>query len=119
MPFLIQGLMIGVLSKKIRFLFELDTLYPYIFHRLRVKLRTLAKRPPPYPYEEAYRFDPEIENVLKQIQEAIPPAERGDNPAFNKHWKNIFDREQIAARVSERIRQITGARPPASDPGQL
>jgi hypothetical protein len=37
--------MIGILAKKVRFLFELNTLYPYILHRLRVKVRTLCKRP--------------------------------------------------------------------------
>lgn len=96
------------LPKKIRFLLEINTLYSYIFHRGVVKLRSMFKLKPLYPYEENYRFDAETEGILKAIQKEIAPHERGDNPAFNKNWKSIHEREEIAQRVGSRIKNIIG-----------
>ncbi len=96
------------LPKKIRFLLEINTLYSYIFHRILVKIRTRFKLPPIYPYEDIYSFDTETQKILDQMKQAIPDHERGDNPAFNKNWKNVFDREDIAERVSSHIKQIAG-----------
>lgn len=61
---------------------------------------------PLYPYEETYKFDPEVEKILVQMRQAIPDQERGDNEKFNKNWKNIFEREETAVRVSGSIDHI-------------
>ena len=96
------------LPKKIRFLLEINTLYSYIFHRFLVKVRTIFKLPPLYPYEETYQFDEKTQKILVSLQQAIPAEDRGDNPAFNKVWKNILEREEKARRVSAAIKQMTG-----------
>ncbi len=96
------------LPKKIQFLLQINTLYSYIFHRFLVKIRSVFKLPPLYPYEKEYHFDAETKKILDQLQQAIPADERGDNPAFNKNWKNIAEREEKARRVSAIIKRTTG-----------
>ena len=107
------------LPKKIRFLLEINTLYSYIFHRAIVKVRSLAKLRPLYPFEDSYKFDAQTQAILLEIQKAIPAEERGDNAAFNKNWKNIQEREDIARRVSASIKHIIGDVSLAAEPAGL
>jgi len=103
--------MLAQIAKKIRFLREINTLYSYILHRSYVKIRSVFKLPPLYPYEETYRLDKGTQQVVDQLQKAIPDQERGDNPAFNKNWKSIAEREETAKRISGQIKQALPERP--------
>ena len=103
--------MLAEMSKKIRFLREINTLYSYIFQRGYVKIRSVLKLPPLYPYEETYTLDEGTQRIVDQLQKAIPDQERGDNAAFNKNWKSINEREETAKKISAQIRQIAGDMP--------
>ena len=102
------------LSKKIRFVFQLKNMYSYIFHRFLVKIRTLLKLPPVYPYEKSYQFDEDVQRKLAQIRQVVPDEDRGDNPVFRKNWKSVYEREEKARNISENIRRIAGF---VNDPG--
>ncbi len=98
------------LGKAWRFLLEINTLYAYIFHRLKVKVRTWLRVPPVYPTETGRRVDPETQKILEVLRGAIPDRERGDNPAFSKDWKNVYDREATAATIAQHIAQSIDSR---------
>ncbi len=102
------------LPKKVRLLLEISTLYSYFFHRFIVQIRAALKLPPLYPSEESYRFDAETQIMVDQMKEVIADHERGDNSAFNKNWKSVFEREEVARRVSGQISRITGGLDTAS-----
>jgi len=107
--------MISQIAKKIRFLREINTLYSYIFFRAYVKIRSVLKFPPLYPYEKSYCLDEGTQSIVEQLQKAIPDDQRGDNPAFNKNWKSVAEREESAAYISGQIRKITGNAPSRAD----
>ena len=97
------------LHRRMRFLLELNTLYSYILRRAVVKLRSMAFVPPLYPFEETHVFDSDTQAVLTTIQAAIPSPARGDNPGFNKNWRSIHERDDIARRISASVRNAVGA----------
>ncbi len=107
------------LSKKIGLFLKLDTLYSYVFHRFLVKLRTIFQFPPLYPWEENYELDANTRKILEQIQKNVPESQRGDNPAFNKNWKSIIEREAIASHVVAQINRATGNASIGTDPSYL
>jgi hypothetical protein len=96
------------ISKKISYLVQLKTLYSYIFHRALVKVRNTARLAPLYPYEDVYKFDQETERILEDLKKTIPDHLRGDNPAFNKNWKDVFEREETAKKIGAKIQAVTG-----------
>ncbi len=96
------------LMKKIRFILGLKTLYAYIAQRVVVKIRSFIKLPPLYPYEEIYRFDSSTEKIIDQIRREVPDSQRGDNPAFNKNWKSIMEREETARQIASAIKKAVG-----------
>ncbi len=103
--------MISAIAKKTRFLREINTLYSYILLRSYVKLRTMLRLPPLYPYENSYVLDAETQRIVGQLQDAIPAGQRGDNPNFNKNWKSIEEREKTAVVISGAISQILPQKP--------
>lgn len=100
-----------MVRKNIQMLVRHKNMYSYIWHRMLVKARSLMGFAPLYPYEDSYRFDAGVENILAQIREAVAPADRGDNPAFNKNWTDVYERESKARDISACIRKIAGGWP--------